>query len=74
MAVYECAWKEFIAKVESKGLQLVPVSVSENESRLSLWEHPEREKVKELWNLMVKSSFDDHQSDWKVIRKKIRKL
>lgn len=74
LTVYECAWKEFMAKVESKGLQLIPVSVNENETRLSAWEHPEREKVKELWQLMVKSSFDDHESDWKNIRKQIRKL
>lgn len=74
LSVHECAWKEFMAKVESKGLQLIPVSVSENELKLSSWEHPEREKVTEMWNLLVKSSFGGNESDWKIIRKKIRKL
>lgn len=74
LSVHERAWKEFLMKVESKGLQLVPVSVSENTERLSSWEHPEREKVTELWDVLVKSSFGGKESDWKIIRKKIRKL
>lgn len=74
LSVHERAWKEFIVKVESKGLQLVPVSVSENAVKLSSWEHPEREKVTELWNDLVKSSFGGQESDWKILRKKIRRL
>lgn len=73
LSLHERVWKEFMEKVHAKGLILIPVSIEENEKRLSSWNHPEREKVSEIWSEMVNISFRD-SGDWGSIRKKISKL
>jgi hypothetical protein len=73
MSLHERVWKEFVEKVHAKGLLLIPVSIEENEKRLSGWNHPEREHVTMIWAEMIRLSFRD-DGDWGIIRKKIRKL
>jgi hypothetical protein len=74
MGENERAWKEFVEKVQMKGLELLPVSIRDTEARLSLWEHPEKEKVTALWDELVTNSFEVERPDWKNVRKKIRRL
>jgi hypothetical protein len=75
LKVHEKTWKEFMDKVQGMGLELLPVSVRENERQIENWDHPERENVGRVWNELVSLSFNgERDPDWKPIRKKIRKL
>lgn len=74
LGVHERAWKEFLEKVRSRGLELSLVSVTETDRALADWEHPEREKIRNLWGELVRSSFGDHPQNWKELRKKIGRL
>ncbi len=75
MGPHELAWKEFFSVVSAKGLQLIPISVKENEEKLKSWEHPEKEKIRTIWKELIAKSFrESKRTDWKIIRKKIRKL
>jgi hypothetical protein len=74
LTLHERAWKEFGEKLRGKGLQLIPLSIRENEKLLSSWEHPEREKMSRVHSELVSATFESDVTDWKAVRKMIRKL
>ncbi len=75
MGPHELAWKEFFLMVSARGLDLVPLSVKENALKLEGWAHPEKEKIRTIWEELIASSFREAQkNDWNSLRKRIKRL